>query len=74
MMSEIKKKIHRFFFRENCVQSFWGWGTFSSSPFWGAPFPHLTLADFGPRDPNKNGFSGGSPPFGGDMGFGQCAL
>jgi len=35
----LKKKFIDFFFRENCVQSFWGWGTFSSSPSWGLPSP-----------------------------------
>ena len=50
------KKNLSIFFRENWVQSFWGRGTFSSSPPWGAPFPRLTLGDFGPRDPDKNSF------------------
>ena len=50
-------------FRETGVQNFWGRGTFSSSPTLGAPFPHLTLGNFGPRDPDKNGFcSGGTAP------------
>ena len=35
-------------------------GTFSSSPPWGAPFPHLTLVDFGPRDPDKFSFCSGA--------------
>jgi len=26
----------------------------------GAPFPHLTLGDFGPRDTDKNGFCSGA--------------
>ena len=63
-MSEIYiKKTHRFFW-ENWVQSFWGRGTFSSSPPWGAPFPHLTLVDFGPNDLDKFSFcwGGASPP------------
>jgi len=48
---------------------FWGRGTFSSSPTWGVPFPHLTLGDFGPRDPDKNGFcSGDRPPIWGRYG------
>ena len=48
---------------------FLGRGTFSSSPTWGAPFPHLTLGDFGPSDPDKNCFcSGGSPPIWGRYG------
>ena len=46
-------------FRENGVQTFWGRGTFSSSPPWGAPFPDLSLGDFGPRDPDENGFCSG---------------
>ena len=40
--------------------NFWGWGTFSSSTHWGAFVRHLTLADFGPMDPNKNGFCSGA--------------
>ena len=32
----------------------------SSSPLWGAFVPQLTLADFGPRDSNKNGFCSGA--------------
>ena len=31
----------------------------SSSPPWGAFVPHLTLGDFGTRDPDKNGFCSG---------------
>ena len=46
-------------FRENGVQKFWGRGTFLISPPWGAPFPHLTLSDFGPRDPDENSFCSG---------------
>jgi len=47
---------------------FLGWGTFWSSPPWGAFVRHLTLADFGPRDPDKNGFcSGGIAPYLGDI-------
>jgi len=56
-------------FRENGVRKFWGWGTFSISPPWGAHFPHLTLADFGPGGPDKNIFcSGGSPTIWGSYG------
>ena len=54
------KKNSSIFFRENWVQIFWGWGTLSSSPPWGAFVPHLTLGDFGPRDPNKHGFCSGA--------------
>ena len=43
-------------------------GTFSSSPLWGAPFPQLTLGDFGPRDPDENGFClGGIAPHLGEI-------
>jgi len=43
---------------------------------WGGFCPHLTFADFGPTDRDKNGFCSGGDrsPFGGDMGFGWCAL
>ena len=41
----------------------------SSSPHWGAFVRHLTLADFGSRDPNKNGFCSGAiaPPHLGEI-------
>jgi len=69
------KKNSSIFFGENWVQIFGGWGTLSSSPPSGAFVPHPTLADFGPRDPDKMVFvRGDRPPFGGDMGFGRCAL
>ena len=48
------------FFREKGDRKFWGRGTFSISPPWGAPFPHLTLGNFGPGDPDKNGFCSGA--------------
>jgi len=42
------------------VDSIFGGGAlFSSSPSWGAFVRHLTLADFGPRDLDKNGFCSG---------------
>ena len=34
--------------------------TFSNFAHMGAPFPHLTLGDFGPRDTDKNGFCSGA--------------
>jgi len=52
------------------MENFGGVALFRFHPF-GGSLPHLTLEDFGPRDPEKNGFcSGGiAPPFGGDMNF-----
>jgi len=47
---------------------FLGRGTFSSSPTWGAPFPQVTLGNFGAMDPDKkNSCSGGIDPH---LGFG----
>ena len=43
---------------------FGGGALFSSSPSWGAFVRHLTLADFGPRDLNKNVFVRGRPHLG----------
>ena len=70
------KKNSSIFFGENWVQIFGGWGTLSSSPPSGAFVPHPTLADFGPRDPDKNGFcSGRSPPIWGRYGvWSVCTL
>ena len=59
MTSEILKKFIDFFTRK-LGSKFWGGGTFSISPPSGAPFPHQPLGDFGPRDPNKNGFCSGA--------------
>jgi len=64
------------FFEKMGFENFGGGALFGFHPLGGAPFPHLTLGDFGPRDPDKNIFcSGGiAPPFGGVLGFGRFAL
>ena len=63
-------------FSRKLGSNFWGRGTFSSLPPWGALFPYLTLGDFGPRDPDKNIFVWGDcpPPIWGDMNFGRFAF
>jgi len=68
LITEILKKNLSSRFRENGVQIFGGRGTFSSSPTRGAPFPHLTLGDFGPMDSDKNVFClGGIAPHLGEI-------
>ena len=48
--------------------NFWGGGAFSSSTPLGARTPDLTLAYYGPRDPDKNSFcSGGIGPHLGEI-------
>jgi len=37
-----------------------GWGHFFEFAPLGAPFPHMTLGDFGPVDPDKNSFWSGA--------------
>ena len=59
LIPEILNICFRVTFRENGDQKFWGRGTFSISPPCGAPFPRLTLGDFGPRDPDKKSFCSG---------------
>jgi len=47
---------------------FLGVGHFFELPPWGAFVRHLTLADFGPRNSDKNGFcSGGIAPYLGEI-------
>jgi len=61
-MSEILKKIIDFFEKIE-FKVFGGGALCRVRPLGGAFVLHLTLADFGPRDSNKNGFClGGSPP------------
>jgi len=50
---------------------FLGVGHFFEFALLGGFCPHLTLAELGPKDPNKNGFCSGAiaPPFGGDIFF-----
>ena len=58
-MSEILKKIHGFFSRKLSSKFLWVGHFVEFAPL-GAFVPHLTLADFGTRDPNKNGFCSGA--------------
>ena len=60
MIPEILRKILTTDFEKIGVQVFGGVALFRVRPLGGAPFPHLTLGDFGPRDPDKNGFCSGA--------------
>jgi len=67
---EIFEKIVGIVFEKLGIENFWGVALFRFRPLGGAPFPHLTLGYFGPRDPDKNSFClGGSPPIWGRYEF-----